>query len=197
VFNMTEEEWDRVMAVHLKGHFNCTKFACLYWRERFKREQKGGVLINTSSIAGWGNMGQANYSAAKEGIIGLTRTVALDMARYGVRVYGLRPGAGTRMTLTPELKAAWEKRRAAGLPSVGGAAEEVPALPDLPDPEWVAPMIVWLCTDAGAKIPTGSIFHCAGGNIELEAKPSIVKGIYKEGKWTLDELDRIAPRVFG
>jgi len=105
VFNMSEEEWDIVIKVHLYGHFNCTRHACSIFRQ-----QRSGRIINTSSTAGLGNMGQANYSAAKEGIVGLTRTVARDMGIYGVTCNAIRPIAATRLTVTPELKAAWERR---------------------------------------------------------------------------------------
>src|ERR671939_193781 len=77
IFNMSEEEWDAVIAVHVKGHFTATKFASIVFRQ-----QRSGRIINTSSESGLGNMGQANYSAAKEGIVGLTRTLARDLGRY-------------------------------------------------------------------------------------------------------------------
>jgi len=191
VFNMTEEEWDRVMAVHLKGHFNCTKFACLYWRERWKREQKGGCIVNTSSEAGLGNMGQANYSAAKEGIVGLTRTVALDMGRYGVRVNCIRPRAATRLTVTPELKAAMEKARAAGIPGpIEEAGFDITAL----DPAGVAPIVAWLCTDAAANV-NGRTFLACTGTVGLYSEPVIIRSIHKEGNFTLDELSKLMPTV--
>ncbi|MXY86614.1 MAG: SDR family NAD(P)-dependent oxidoreductase, partial [Chloroflexi bacterium] len=98
VFNMTEEEWDVVVDVHLKGHFTVTKFASQVFRQ-----QRSGRIVNTSSESGLGNMGQANYAAAKEGIVGLTRTLARDLGRYGVTANAIRPRAGTRLTLTEEL----------------------------------------------------------------------------------------------
>ena len=105
VFNMTEEEWDIIMKVHLYGHFFTTKHACILFRQ-----QRSGRIINTSSAAGLGvTFGQANYGAAKEGIIGLTRQVSRDMGRYGVTCTAIRPSAGTRLTLSDELKAAGEK----------------------------------------------------------------------------------------
>src|SRR5262249_4104725 len=95
IFNMSIEEWDAVINVHLRGAFCVVKPACV-----LMRAQKSGCIINFSSISAAGNSGQANYSAAKAGILGLTRTVARDMAKYGVRANSIWPGADTRMTAT-------------------------------------------------------------------------------------------------
>ena len=108
VFNMTEEEWDLVLDVHLKGHFATTKYAGIIFRQ-----QRSGRIVNTGSSSGLGTMGQANYAAAKEGIVGLTRTCALDLGRYGVTVNAIRPAAGTRLTLSPEMEEARQRRLAA------------------------------------------------------------------------------------
>ena len=138
VYNMTEEDWDLVMKVHLYGHFFTTKFACMLFRE-----QKSGRIINTSSVAGMGmTFGQANYGAAKEGIVGLTRQVARDMGRYGVTCNAIRPNAGTRMTLSDELKAAWKK----------AGREAAIAMMEKMDPNDIAPMVVWLASDAAANV---------------------------------------------
>ena len=188
VFNMTEEEWDSVISVHLKGHFACTKPACVVFRQ-----QRSGRIINTSSEAGLGNMGQANYSAAKEGIVGFTRTVARDMGRYGVTCNAIRPRAATRMTVTPELKAAWEKRAKMGMGAAG--AEAVAAgVPDLSAmaPEAVSPMVVFLCTDEAANI-NGRNFLVTGGEVSLYSEPENWRSIFKEGTWTVDELCKLAP----
>jgi len=188
VFNMTEEEWDTVISVHLKGHFACTKPACVVFRQ-----QRSGRIINTSSEAGLGNMGQANYSAAKEGIVGFTRTVARDMGRYGVTCNAIRPRAATRMTVTPELKAAWEKRAKMGM---GGAGAEAaaPGVPDLSAmaPEAVSPMVVFLCTDEAANI-NGRNFLVTGGEVSLYSEPENWRSIFKEGTWTVDELCKLVP----
>ena len=98
--NMTEDEWDAVIAVHLKGHFAPTRHAAAYWRERSKEgNEVRGRVINTSSPSGvFGNVGQANYGAAKAGIAGLTLIAAQELARYGVTVNCLAPNARTRMT---------------------------------------------------------------------------------------------------
>jgi len=188
VFNMTEEEWDSVISVHLKGHFACTKPACVVFRQ-----QRSGRIINTSSEAGLGNMGQANYSAAKEGIVGFTRTVARDMGRYGVTCNAIRPRAATRMTVTPELKAAWEKRAKMGMGAAG--AEAVAAgVPDLSAmaPEAVSPMVVFLCTDEAANI-NGRNFLVTGGEVSLYSEPENWRSIFKEGTWTVDELCKLVP----
>jgi len=185
IFNMTEEEWDAVMAVHLKGHFTCTKFACTVFRQ-----QRSGRIINTSSIAGLGNMGQANYSAAKEGIVGFTRTVARDIGRYGVTCNVIRPNAATRLTLTPELKAAWEKRAAEGMAGAAGR----PAVLELPPPEAVSPLVVFLCTDEAANI-NGRTFFVSGGEMSLNSEPENFRSIFKDGIWTVDEICDLIPKT--
>ena len=186
IFNMSEEEWDLVIKVHLYGHFHCTKPACVYFRQ-----QRSGRIINTSSVSGLGNMGQANYSAAKEGIVGLTRTVARDMGRYGVTCNAIRPTAGTRLTLTPELKAAWEKAKAEGLRTIASTA-----IDDLEKmtPEMIAPLVVYLATDEAANI-NGYTFWVGGGDVGIYAEPEVRYRIHKEGCWTVDELIDIIPRT--
>ena len=185
VFNMSEEEWDIVMKVHLYGHFHCTKPACVIFRQ-----QRSGRIINTSSEAGLGNMGQANYTAAKEGIIGFTRTVARDMGKYGVTCNALRPGAATRLTVTPELKAAVEKAKAEGLPTIAGVDMD---LVMNSTPEQVAPLVVYLCTDAAADV-NGYDFLVGGGRIGIYSQPVVTAQIEKAGVWTLDELMDIMPQ---
>ncbi|MBW2367773.1 MAG: SDR family oxidoreductase [Deltaproteobacteria bacterium] len=182
VFNMSDEEWDIVQKVHLYGQFYCLRAA-----SRHMRSQKWGRIINTSSIAGLGyTFGQANYGAAKEGIIGLTRQVSRDVAKYNITCNAIRPGAGTRMNLTPELIASWEK---AGLT---GMKEKIEAL----KPGDIAPFILFLCTDAAANI-SGKTFDVGGGKISLYSEPVAEKTIYKDGRWTVDELLEIIPRTLG
>jgi len=187
IFNMSEEEWDLVMKVHLYGHFHCTKPACVCFRQ-----QRSGRIINSSSTAGLGNMGQANYSAAKEGIVGFTRTVARDMGKYGVTCNAIRPNAGTRLTLTPELKAAWEKAKAQGLRPVTGSItlDEVEQM----TPEMIAPLVVYLATDEAANI-NGYTFWVGGGRIGIYSEPEVRSSIIKDGIWTVSELIDIMPRT--
>ena len=187
VFNMTEEEWDTVISVHLKGHFACTKPACVIFRQ-----QRSGRIINTASESGLGNMGQANYSAAKEGIVGFTRTVARDMGRYGVTCNAIRPAAATRLTMTPELQAAWEKRAKMSGASAEAAAAGIPDLSAMA-PEKVSPFVVFLCTDEAANI-NGRTFQVRGGEVHLMTDPVAMKSIYKAGTWTVDELCNLVPR---
>ena len=183
IFNMTPEEWDDVMKVHLYGHFNCTKPACVIFRQ-----QRSGRIINTSSEAGLGNMGQANYSAAKEGIIGFTRTVARDMAKYGVTCNAIRPRAATRMTASPELHAAMERSRSLGTAISIEAGMDISKL----DPDAIAPFVAYLATDEAAYI-NGCAFQVMEGQVSLYSEPTAIKTIHKDGIWTLDELSALVP----
>ena len=182
VFNMSEEEWDLVLKVHLYGHFNCARHASTVFRQ-----QRSGRIVNTSSSAGLGNMGQANYSAAKEGIVGLTRTLARDLGRYGITCNAIRPMAGTRMTLTPELKAAWGKSM-----GVSGADLDNFMKTIFTPPENVSPFVVFLCTDEAANI-NGRTFSVMGGEVHLYSEPEYIKSIYTKGTWTVDELCELVP----
>ena len=191
VFNMSEAEWDSVIDVHLKGHFSTTKHAGLVFRQ-----QRSGRIVNTSSESGLGNMGQANYAAAKEGIVGLTRTCALDLGRYGATVNAIRPRAGTRLTLSPEMEEARARRQAAreqrGETDAAQAATGIDAL----DPDLVAPLVVYLCTDAAADV-NGRDFLVGGDEISLMSLPARERTIQREGGWTLDAIERVFPRTLG
>ncbi len=185
IFNMSEEEWDAVIAVHLKGHFNCTKPASI-----LMRQQRYGRIVNMSSTSGIiGNPGQANYGAAKSGIAGFTRVVAKDLGRYGVTCNAIAPGAATRLTASvPD--AARQLRARAGI--TGAAANRPPAVPQLRDPEYIAPMVAYLCTDEAWNI-NGQIFHVAGGNVGVAHHPTAMRTLWKPAMWTLDELASAVP----
>jgi NAD(P)-dependent dehydrogenase (short-subunit alcohol dehydrogenase family) len=143
--NMTEEEWDAVIKVHLKGTFAPSRWAAAYWRERTKAgETNDGRIINTTSVSGiYGNAGQTNYGAAKSGIAGFTVIAAMEMARYGVTVNAIAPGALTRMT--------------EGL-GMGEDSEEAKAQMA---PRWVAPVATWLASPQSAGV-SGRVFEAAG-----------------------------------
>jgi len=184
VFNMATEEWDAVLKVHLYGVFNCTKPAAI-----LMRQQRSGRIISMSSTSGLiGNSGQANYGAAKAGIAGFTRVCARDLGRYGITVNCIAPAADTRMTLSEEVLAARKLRAEKGLTG-GGAALAGSASRD---PEDVAPIVVFLATDEAVNI-NGCTFGAAGGRISLHTDPVPIKSIFKEGRWTLDELLNIIP----
>ena len=193
VFNLTEQEWDDVIRVDLKGHFTTLKPAAV-----LMRQQRYGRIVNFSSVSGLqGNSGQANYGAAKAGVAGLTRVAARDLGRYGVTVNCIAPGASTRLTATvPE--ASRELRAARGIAGAGGpattpqasaAAAAAPRGPDM-----VAPMTVYLLLDEAWNI-NGRIFQVAGGHVGLlqDLYPPF-KNIFKDGKWTLDELRTLVPQ---
>jgi NAD(P)-dependent dehydrogenase (short-subunit alcohol dehydrogenase family) len=185
IFNMGEQEWDDVIAVHLNGHFNCTKPASI-----LMRQQRFGRIINMSSTSGIiGNTGQANYGAAKSGIAGFTRVVAKDLGRYGVTCNAIAPGAATRLTQTvPD--AARELRARAGI--TGAAANRRPAGPVLREPEYIAPMAAYLASDDAWNI-NGQIFHVAGGMVGLAHHPTPMRTLWKPAMWTLDELCSAVP----
>lgn len=186
IFNMNEEEFDAVIAVHLKGTFNCIRHAAPHMRD-----QRHGRIIAFASGAGlFGNPGQANYGSAKSAIGGLTKAVALDLGRYGVTANAICPVAATRMTMTPEVLKAREIRKQQGIVREESALRQLENL----TPEDVAPMVAFLAGDEAAHV-NGQFFLCAGSSYSLLSQPRPVKTIFKRGRWTLDELDEIVPQT--
>ena len=113
------------------------------------------------------------------------------MGRYGVTCNAIRPRAATRLTVTPELKAAWEKRAAEGL---AGAGTGMALLPVFPPPEAVSPVVVFLCTDEATNI-NGRTFFISGGEVALTSEPENIRTIFKDGIWTVDELCELVPKT--
>lgn len=186
IFNMNEEEWDAVVGVHLKGTFNCVRHAA-----PLMREQRSGRLVTFSSGAGmFGNPGQANYGAAKAGISGLTKVVARDLGRYGVTANSICPVAATRMTMTEATLKAREIRKQQGIVREESALRQLENL----RPEDVAPLVAFLASDYAAGV-NGQVFLCAGTSYSLLSLPRAEKTLYKEGRWTLDELDELVPQA--
>ena len=184
IFNMNEDEFDAVLGVHLKGTFNCVRHAA-----PLMREQRAGRIITFSSGAGlFGNPGQANYGSAKAAISGLTKVVARDLGKYGVTANAICPVAATRMTLTPEVLKAREIRKQQGIIREESALRQLENL----KPEDVAPMVAFLASDFAANV-NGQFFLCAGTSYALLSLPRAEKTIYKDGRWTLDELDQLVP----
>jgi NAD(P)-dependent dehydrogenase (short-subunit alcohol dehydrogenase family) len=148
--NMTEEEWDAAINVHLKGTFAPSRWAVAYWRERAKAgEHVSGRIVNTTSVSGiYGNPGQTNYGAAKAGIAAFTNIAALEVARYGVTVNAVAPVALTRMT--------------EGL----GPAPETDEEREARAPHWIAPIVTWLCSEEAAGV-TGRVFEASGQTLAV------------------------------
>ena len=189
IFNMSEEEWDAVIAVHLKGTFNCMRHATRHMRER-----RRGRIVSLSSTSGmYGNSGQANYGAAKDGIAGLTRVAARDVGRYGITVNAVCPGAMTRMTATIPQQAR-QVRAERGIST--GAGERAFPLGNF-GPENVAPFAVYLTTDAARNV-NGQTFLVMAGLVALLNYPSPVRTIFKkDGRWTPEEIATIFPHTLG
>ena len=186
VFNMTEQEWDDVIAVHLKGTFTVVKHACILFRQ-----QRSGRIITFSSQSGLvGNSGQANYGAAKSGIAGLTKVVAKDMGRYGVTANSIAPRATTRMIgAIPESAA--EIRARGGVASLSGDAGNDSELQNL-DPDGIAPFVCYLASDYAANI-NGQTFLVYGDTVSLMSQPRPERAIWTEsGHWEMDDLSQQA-----
>jgi len=179
--NMTEDEWDAVIKVHLKGTFAPTRWAAAYWRERAKAgETNVARIVNTSSSSGlYANPGQTNYGAAKSGIATFTQIAAKELKNYGVLANAIAPGARTRMT--------------EGLMAARGRPEPKPDEFDRSHPGNVAPLVVWLGSPACAV--SGQVFNVSGGMVGVAEAwgrgPSEDKG----DRWAPSELTDIVPKL--
>jgi NAD(P)-dependent dehydrogenase (short-subunit alcohol dehydrogenase family) len=168
--NMSEDEWDAVIRVHLKGHAATTRHAMAWWRDRSKAGQPvAGSIVHTTSLAGLvGNFGQAAYASAKLGIVGLSRVAALEGAKYGVRSNALSPSARTRIetSLKPPPEGVF----------------------DVFDPANVSPLVAWL---ARADCPaTNQVFQAYGNRVEVIGQSAIAVDVRTDGRWTVEALDR-------
>lgn len=169
LFKMSEEEWDAVISVHLKGSFNVTRAAAPYFKE-----QKSGRFINFTSTSGLiGNIGQANYAAAKLGIVGLTKSTALDMQRYHVTANAIAPFAWSRLIGTIPTETNDQKKR------VDKIKQMVP--------EHIAPLIGFLSSDAAANV-SGQIFGVRGKEIVVFSQPRPVRSISNSEGWTVESI---------
>ena len=172
LFNMEENDWDQVIAVHLKGHFNCTKPFASYIRETNRMDCR---IINMSSVSGlYGNFGQTNYGAAKAGIAGFTRSLSFEMAKYKCTVNTISPGAATRMTID----------------LIKAAGRDVDVNDWKQGPQQLAPVITWLCCDEASDI-TNQIIHVQNGTVGIMQQPAVIESFLSEELWSLDQLDRV------
>jgi NAD(P)-dependent dehydrogenase (short-subunit alcohol dehydrogenase family) len=182
IVNMTDEEWDDVVRVHLRGHFMPTRAAARYWREQHKAGQVlQPCLVNTSSTSGlFNNPGQANYGSAKTGITSLTIIAQRELDRYGVRANAIAPAARTRLTMaTPGASDAMLQAPAEGF--------------DALDPANISPFVAYLATaDCPIK---GRVFFVRGGAVHLFQPFAVIDSISKDGRWTVAELQEQAGRL--
>ncbi|MFI5619533.1 SDR family NAD(P)-dependent oxidoreductase [Streptomyces sp. NPDC051567] len=173
LFNMSEEEWDPVVATHLKGTFTVFRAA-----SAVMREQRSGTLIGFTSGNHQGSVAQANYSAAKGGIISLVRSAALGLAKYGVTANAVAPVARTRMS--------------AGVPM---------ELKEIGEPEDVAALVTYLLSDRavalGGERITGQVYTIAGPKIAVWAQPRELRAGYAEGSWTPERIADFLPGTVG
>ena len=185
VFNMTEQEWDDVIAVHLKGTFTVVKHAAIL----FRQQRSGRIITFTSESGLIGNSGQANYGAAKSGIAGFTKVVAKDMGRYGATANAIAPRASTRMIGAIPDSAA-EIRARGGVAPISGEDE----IRDL-DPDAIAPFVCFLASDYAARV-NGQTFLVYGNTVSLMSQPRPMNSIFTpSGHWDMDELAPLARNV--
>jgi NAD(P)-dependent dehydrogenase (short-subunit alcohol dehydrogenase family) len=174
--SMTEQEWDTIMAVHLKGHFCLSSNAVQYWRGKVKSgEAVSGRIINTSSGAGLqGSIGQSNYAAAKAGIAALTLNQAAELGRYGITANAITPAARTAMTTQVEVMAERMKKPDDGSFDYWDAAN-------------ISPLLVWLGSEQSAHV-TGRVFEAEGGKISIADGWRSTDGVDKGNKWLVTEI---------
>ena len=199
IFNMTEQEWDDVLRVHLYGAFNMVRNVVPHMIE-----QGYGRIVLFASGSGLGASGQANYAAAKEGMVGFSRALSRELAPFGISVNAVYPGGATRMTVTiPESTQQLRQQQRAQVAGAGGqpqamAAQGSPILgpEEARAPENNAPKAVHLCTEEGGSI-TGQVIGTSGWVMSLYSPRHVTKSIHKNGRWTLDELDELMPVSLG
>ena len=159
LFNMSEDEWDAVVATHLKGHFTVFRAAAAVMRK-----QESGALVGFTSGAFAGSVAQANYAAAKGGIVSLVRSAAVGLHRYGVTANAVAPVARTRMSVNVPTE-----------------------LSEMGDPEDVAPMVVYLLSDRARHL-TGQVYTVVGSKIAVWNQPAEVRAMWAEGRWTPEQI---------
>lgn len=176
LYNMEESDWDAVIAVHLKGHYTCTRPFVRYIKDAGRMDCR---IINFSSVSGlFGNFGQANYGAAKAGIAGFSRVLAKELAKFRCTVNTISPGAATRMTI----------------PLAQGRGVEVDPNDVTRSPEQVAPIVTWLASEAAQHV-NAQILHVARGTVGIMQQPAIIRAFKTDALWSLAQLDQVMPKL--
>jgi len=184
-----ESDWDSTLDVNLKGYFAMIRYVAPYMCK-----QGSGVIVNTSSASGYGHPSHAAYAAAKEGVVGLTRTVAREFGRFGVRCNAIRPlAAGQSAADFADRAAKWADLVALTMsPRVFALQQQMLAHPERMPTGKIAPFAVWLCTDAASNV-NGHTFEVHGDTVSRVAEPALACSVVRDGGWDLDSLDAIAP----
>jgi 3-oxoacyl-[acyl-carrier protein] reductase len=188
IYEMSEEDWDSVQLVNLKGVFTTVRHAA-----PIMMAQRSGVIVNTSSASGLGQLYMSNYAAAKEGVVGFTRTIARDLGEYNIRCNAIRPMAATRMSTPENVASLMRSQRELGIPGVGG--EWLGKNTGGMKPEQVAALVVWLATDR-ARNANGRTFMVSRQEIGLYSEPESTRTAFHPAGWTIESLDDPAAEAF-
>jgi NAD(P)-dependent dehydrogenase (short-subunit alcohol dehydrogenase family) len=176
LFNMEEDDWDAVIEVHLKGHYCCSRPFARYIRETDRRECR---ILNFSSVSGlFGNFGQSNYGAAKAGIAGFSRVLALELGKYACTVNTISPGAATRLTI----------------PLREGRGDAVDPEDPLVGPQQIAPVCTWLASRAAQQV-NAQVINVMRGTVGIMQQPAVIRSFETDHLWTQDDLDRVMPAL--
>jgi NAD(P)-dependent dehydrogenase (short-subunit alcohol dehydrogenase family) len=176
LFNMEEDDWDAVIEVHLKGHYCCSRPFARYIRETDRRECR---ILNFSSVSGlFGNFGQSNYGAAKAGIAGFSRVLALELGKYACTVNTISPGAATRLTI----------------PLREGRGDAVDPEDPLVGPQQIAPVCTWLASPAAQHV-NAQVINVMRGTVGIMQQPAVIRSFETDHLWTQDDLDRVMPAL--
>jgi NAD(P)-dependent dehydrogenase (short-subunit alcohol dehydrogenase family) len=189
LWKMSEADWDLAFDVNLKGYFAMIRAATPHFAR-----QHAGAIVNTSSGSGFGHPSAVAYAAAKEGVVGLTRTVARELGRFGVRCNAIRPMAVGQSTAEyAERTAKWRTLMETTMgPRKGTVQPQANWDPGALAPRKISPLVVWLCTDAAAGV-NGRTFHIAGDVISRLSEPARERVVFNAAGWDLEALDRVAP----
>ena len=176
LYNMEEGDWDAVIGVHLKGHYNCTRPFVRYIKDSNRMDCR---IINFSSVSGlFGNFGQSNYGAAKAGIAGFSRVISREVTKFRCTVNTISPGAATRMTI----------------PLAEGRGQTVDVSDWKRGPQQIAPVVSWLASEA-AKDLTAQIVHVSRGQVAIMQQPALIRAFKSEQLWTQDKLSTLMPKL--